>query len=90
MLYFFIPSDLFKADVKALFKMSTRIKNVRNKLGIFNETGLNAHVVLTGRKQVGKLILEQWKFKYGQHYILCNIVSGVMIEYSNLYHIPIF
>lgn len=78
---FFIPSDLFKADVKALFKMSTmsrRIKNVRNKFGRFKRTVLNVQVVLTGRKKLGKLLLEQWRFKYGQNYILWNMLSGVM------------
>lgn len=81
MLYFFIPSDLLKADIKALFKMSAmsrRIKNVRNKYGRFRKTGKNAQVVLTGRKQLGKLLLKQWKFKYGQHYILWNMIGGVI------------
>lgn len=44
---FLIPSNLFKADIKALFKMSTasrRIKSVRNKHGRFTKTGFTAQV----------------------------------------------
>lgn len=58
---FLILSNPFKAYVKALFKMSTMsrgIKSVRNKCGRFKKTGCNTQVVFTGRKHLGKHILE--------------------------------